>query len=66
MIGYIAVGVTCLFIGGFVGVCTLSLCIAAKERDEVSSNDICRDCFGAANNDCQNCTRKGDKQGEDS
>lgn len=55
MMGYIA-----------VGVCTLSLCIAAKERDEVSSNDICSGCFGAANNDCQNCTRRGDEQGEDS
>ncbi len=69
MIGYIAVGVTCLFIGGFVGVFTLSLCIAAKERDETNNNHgdgVCRGCFGAANNDCKNCTRKGDEQGEDS
>ena len=69
MMGYIAVGVTCLFIGSFVGVFTLSLCIAAKERDEITDNhsdDVCHGCFGAANNGCKNCTRKGDEQGEDS
>lgn len=69
MMEYIAVGITCLFIGGIVGVFTLSLCIAAKERDETNdshSDGVCRGCFGAANNDCKNCTRKGDEQGEDS
>lgn len=34
MFGYIAVGVTCFLIGCFVGVFSLSLCIAAKERDD--------------------------------
>lgn len=34
MIGYIVVGVMCFLIGNFVGVLALSLCVAAKERDE--------------------------------
>lgn len=34
MIGYIVVGVTCFLIGNFAGVLALSLCIAAKERDD--------------------------------
>lgn len=60
MIGYIAVGVTCLFIGGFVGVFTLSLCITAKERDEINDNrsdDPCKDCFGASMGDCDHCNK---------
>lgn len=33
MLGYIVAGVTCFLIGNFSGVLALSLCIAAKERD---------------------------------
>lgn len=67
MIGYIAVGVTCLFIGGFVGVFTLSLCIAAKERDELGkySDDLCQGCFGASMGDCDHCTRRGGEQNDE-
>lgn len=41
MIGYIVVGVTCFLIGNFTGVLALSLCIAAKEMDEIN-NDVLR------------------------
>lgn len=67
MMGYIAVGITCLFIGGIVGVFTLSLCIAAKERDELGkfSDDLCQGCFGASVGDCDHCMRKDGKQDDE-
>lgn len=44
MIGYIVVGVTCFLIGNFAGVLALSLCIAAKERDDYQmKEDGCND-----------------------
>lgn len=67
MIGYIAVGVTCLFIGGLVGVFTLSLCMAAKEWEKSgkSSDGLCQGCFGASMGDCDHCTRKDGKQDDE-
>ena len=38
MIGYIVVGVTCYLVGNFVGVLVLSLCVAAKERDDYQND----------------------------
>ena len=67
MIGYVIVGVTCLFIGGLVGVFTLSLCMAAKEWDELGkfSDDLCHGCFGASMGDCDHCTGKDGKQDDE-
>lgn len=39
MIGYVVVGVVCLFIGSLLGAFTIALCYAAKEKDETNEKD---------------------------
>lgn len=61
MSAYIGVvGCVSFFIGCCFGIFLICLMQAAKTNDE----DICHGCFGAANNDCKNCTRKINQQTE--
>ncbi len=61
MSAYIGVvGCVSFFIGCCFGIFLICLMQAAKTNDE----DICHGCFGAANNDCQECTRKDGEQHE--
>lgn len=55
---YFIVGSVCFMVGAFAGAFMMGLCAAAHDS---SNDDSCDGCFGAANNDCQQCPkRKGD------
>lgn len=57
----IVVGIICFIVGGFIGLFFGVVCVAfaaaASERDRLFEDNPCRDCFGAANGDCDDCER---------
>lgn len=64
--GYVIVGAVSFIAGTLVGIIVISMCVACKaaEEQQRSDEDMCHVCFGAANNDCQDCTRKGGEQND--
>ncbi len=64
--GYVITGIVCFVLGSLSSFICLSLCVAAGDNSRQEEN-LCNGCFGAANNDCQNCpymAKEGDKDAD--
>lgn len=65
--GYIITGICCFAVGSIAGIICISLCCAAKSRDDIkTSTDDCYGCLGASFGDCEYCpkTKKGNSENE--
>lgn len=58
---YVITGIVFFCLGVLSGIFLICLCMAAKSVADTQQDidDSCHGCFGAANNDCQDCPKKG-------
>ncbi|WP_299052547.1 hypothetical protein [uncultured Eubacterium sp.] len=62
---YVIVSVISLFIGGAVGVATLSLCIAGKNAEIQEKENDCYGCFGVSLDNCDHCPKCQRNEGDE-